>query len=74
MDNSLELKRYHIMEYLMKITDINLLNKVERVITENEIVSEKEMITRASIAEKQLLEGNYKTHKEAIDKFEKWLK
>jgi len=74
MDNSLELKRYHIMEYLMKITDINLLNKVESIITENEIVSEKEMISRASIAEKQLLEGNYKTHDEAIDKFEKWMK
>ena len=74
MDNSIELKRYHIMEYLMKITDIDLLEKVEKVITQNYNLSEKEIITRATISEEQLKKGQYKTHQQAVDRLQKWTK
>lgn len=74
MDSSVELKKYHIMEYLMNISDLNLLEKVEKMITESGSISKKEMLKRASIAEKQLEEGNFKTNEQAKERLSKWIK
>ena len=53
MDISVELKKYHIMEYLMSIKDLNLLNKVEKLIISNQSISKKEIVAY-SIDEKPL--------------------
>jgi len=74
MDTSIELKKYQIMEYLMTISDLKLLEKVEKIITENGNMSKKEMLTRASISEQQLKEGNYKTNSQAKERLSKWMK
>ena len=74
METSVELKKYHIMEYLMNITDLKLLNKVENLIADNQEMSKKEMIKRASIAEEQLANGDFKTHSQAKEQLGKWLK
>ena len=47
MDTSVELKKYHIMEYLMNISDLKLLEKVEKMITESGSLSKKEMLKQA---------------------------
>jgi ElaB/YqjD/DUF883 family membrane-anchored ribosome-binding protein len=74
MDTSVELKKYHIMEYLMNISDLKLLEKVEKMITESGSISKKEMLKRASIAEQQLADGNYKTNEQAKERLSKWMK
>ena len=74
MDTSVELKKYHIMEYLMNISDLKLLEKVEKMITESSSLSKKEMLKRASIAEQQLANGNYKTNEQAKERLAKWIK
>lgn len=73
MDTSLELKKYHIMEYLMNISDLKLLEKVEKLIVSSQSISKKEMLKRAAIAEDQLKEGNYKTHDQAKERLSKWI-
>ncbi len=74
MDTSIELKKYQIMEYLMTISDLKLLEKVEKIITEGGSMSKKEMLTRASISEQQLKDGNYKTNSQAKERLSKWMK
>lgn len=74
MDTSVELKKYHIMEYLMNISDLKLLEKVEKMITESGSISKKEMLKRAAIAEQQLADGNYKTNEQAKERLSKWMK
>lgn len=74
MDTSVELKKYHIMEYLMNISDLKLLEKVEKMITESGSLSKKEMLKRAAIAEQQLADGNYKTNEQAKERLSKWIK
>jgi ElaB/YqjD/DUF883 family membrane-anchored ribosome-binding protein len=74
MDTSVELKKYHIMEYLMNISDLKLLEKVEKMITESGSLSKKEMLKRAAIAEQQLADGNYKTNEQAKERLSKWMK
>ena len=74
MDSSVELKKYHIMEYLMNISDLKLLEKVEKMITESGSLTKKEMLKRASIAEQQLVEGNFKTNEQAKERLSKWIK
>lgn len=74
MDTSIELKKYHIMEYLMNISDLKLLEKVEKVITESASLSKKEMLKGASIAEKQLADGDFKTNEQAKERLSKWIK
>ncbi len=74
MDTSIELKKYQIMEYLMTISDLKLLEKVEKIITEGGSMSKKEMLKRASISEQQLKDGNYKTNAQAKERLSKWIK
>lgn len=74
MDASVELKKYHIMEYLMNVSDLKLLEKVEKLITENGNITRKEMLTRAAIAEQQFNEGNFKTNEQAKERLSKWVK
>jgi len=74
METSLELKKYHILENIMSITDIKLLNRVEKVIISSHNISEKEMVKRASIAEKQFEEGKYKTHSDVRERLDRWIK
>lgn len=74
MDPSIELKKYHIMEYLMNISDLKVLEKVEKIITESGNLSKKEMLERASIAEQQLVDGDVKTHEQAKERLSKWIK
>ena len=74
MDASVELKKYHIMEYLMNVSDLKLLEKVEKLITENGNITRKEMLTRAAIAEQQFNEGNFKTNEQANERLSKWVK
>ncbi len=74
MDSSLELKKFHIMEYLMNVSDLKLLEKVEKLITESGNLSKKEMIQRASIAEQQLADGKVKTNEQAKERLSKWMK
>jgi len=74
MDSSLELKKFHIMENLMNVSDLKLLEKVEKLITESGNLSKKEMIQRASIAEQQLADGKVKTNEQAKERLSKWMK
>ena len=74
MNTSVELKKYHIMEYLMNISDINLLDKVEKMIIDSGELSQKEMNKRALIAEKQWETGEYKTNDQVKERLSKWIK
>ena len=74
MDTSVELKKFHIMEYLMNISDLKLLEKVEKMIIESGSLSKKEMLKRASIAEQQLRKGNFKTNEQTKERLSKWVK
>ena len=62
------------MEYLMNISDLKLLERVEKMIIENSGLSKKEMLQRASIAEQQLKDGNFKTNQQAKERLSKWIK
>ena len=59
----------------MDTSDLKLLDKVERIITENSShYSKQEMISRAVIAEQQLKNGDFKTSKQAKERLSKWMK
>ena len=73
-DTSVELKKYHIIEYLMNCADLKLLEKVEKMILNAQSISKKEMLKRAAIAENQLKEGNFKTNDQAKERLSKWIK
>lgn len=58
----------------MNVSDLKLLEKVEKLITESGNLSKKEMIQRASIAEQQLADGKVKTNEQAKERLSKWMK
>ena len=62
------------MEYLMNITDLKLLEKVEKLITESGSLSKKEMLKRAAVAEQQLKDGKFKSNEQAKERLAKWIK
>jgi len=39
-----------------------------------DFIPKQEIVKRASVAEKQLEEGNYKTHSEVRERLDKWIK
>lgn len=76
MDISLEHRKYQLIEQLIRLSDKNIIAEIENIIHSEQAngLSKKEMIHRASIAEKQLDEGLVKSHQEAKERLSKWIK
>ena len=76
MNSALEIRKYHLMERLMVISDDAIIEKLEAVIYfENASdLSSKEMISRMEISEQQIEEGIVVDHSEVKERLSRWLK
>ena len=76
MNSALDIRKYHLMERLMNISDDAIIKKLEAVIyfENTSDLSSKEMMGRVNISEQQIEDGIVVTHSKAKERLGKWLK
>ena len=74
MASQLELRKYHLIEQLLSLSDIEVIKSIENTISNFKNNEDQVLQQRANIAEEQLNNKQFKIHAEAKVRLEKWAK